>query len=118
MRHQGKLKLNWYDILFDVVNSEEFSENDHVFWTISPSKVLLHQRIRRSHGEHENPLTGIISEMVVLRGITTLLLKIEHADGAVIQMDLPDHVAIRNQLKLGETISVSLLADSIHLMAD
>lgn len=118
VRHQGKLKLNWYDILFDVVNSEEFSENDHVFWTISPSKVLLHQRIRRSHGEHENPLTGIISEMVVLRGITTLLLKIEHADGAVIQMDLPDHVAIRNQLKLGETISVSLLADSIHLMAD
>ena len=76
----------------------------------------MHQRVRPSNGEHENPVTGVIQEMVTLRGITTVFMRIEQADNSSLQMDLPEHVAIRNNLKIGETITVSLLSEAIHLM--
>jgi len=110
------LLLRWCDHLFEVKNTAEFQHDDKVFWTLSPSKVLLHQRVRRSHGDYENAVEGEITEMVVLKGITTLLIKIKQSDNAILQMDLPEHVASRNQLNLGEIISMSLLADAIHLM--
>jgi len=118
VEHENSLKLKWYDNLIDVVDTTNFSVGDNIHWTLSPSKVLLHQRVRQSRGEHENPLVGTISEMVSLRGITTLILNVEHTQEKHLQMDLPEHVAIRNQLKIGETISVSLLADAIHLMQE
>jgi len=112
------LKIQWYDHLIEVTNTAGFSIGDTVHWTLSPSKVLLHQRVRKSSGEHENPLQGTISEMVCLRGITTMILKIVQTDNRYLQMDLPEHVAMRNGLTIGETISVSLLADAIHLMSE
>jgi len=118
VEHENKLSLKWYDYFIDVTDTSQFKHNEHVHWTLSPSKVLLHQRVRKSRGEHENPLEGTIHEMVSLRGITTLILNVEHTDGISLQMDLPEHVAMRNGLKIGETISVSLLADAIHLMSE
>jgi len=118
VEYENKLKLKWYDYFIDVADTSQFKLNDHVHWTLSPSKVLLHQRVRKSRGEHENPLEVTICDMVSLRGITTLILTVEHTDGIRLQMDLPEHVAMRNGLKIGETISVTLLADAIHLMSE
>ncbi|NQY26865.1 MAG: ABC transporter ATP-binding protein [Piscirickettsiaceae bacterium] len=115
VQDQGQLKLAWHEYYFDVSNTFDFIEQD-IYWTLSPSKVLLHQRVRPSNGEHENPVTGVIQEMVTLRGITTVFMRIEQADNSSLQMDLPEHVAIRNNLKIGETITVSLLSEAIHLM--
>jgi molybdate transport system ATP-binding protein len=66
----------------------------------------------------ENPVSGRIVNKITLRGITTILMEIVQTDGQQLQMDLPEHVANRNQLEVGETISVSLLAEAIHLMKD
>ncbi|NOQ94367.1 MAG: ATP-binding cassette domain-containing protein [Methylophaga sp.] len=118
IEHGNTLKLKWYEHLIDVAMTFGFSAGQHVHWTLSPSKVLLHQRVRKSRGEHENPLEGRICEMVSLRGITTLILNVGHTDSVSLQMDLPEHVAMRNDLKIGETISVSLLANAIHLMSE
>ena len=118
VEYENTIKLKWYDYLIDVADTNNFSAGDDIHWTLSPSKVLLHQRVRKSRGEHENPLVGTIREMVSLRGITTLILNVVHTDNVNLQMDLPEHVAMRNDLKIGETISVSLLADAIHLMCD
>lgn len=116
VEHENTLKLMWYDYVIDVTRRTNFNAGDTIFWTLSPSKVLLHQRVRKSRGEHENPLVGEVCDMVTLRGITTLYLEVENTNRTRLQMDLPEHVAMRNQLSIGETISVSLLADSIHLM--
>ncbi len=116
VQHQGQLQLCWHDYYFEVSATNGFTEQN-IYWTLSPSKVLLHQRVRPSHGEHENPITGFIQEVVTLRGITTVFMRIEQAGNSSLQMDLPEHVAIRNDLKIGETITVSLLSDAIHLMA-
>jgi len=118
VKYDGALTLRWFDYYINVDKSMGFSDGQTVFWTLSPSKVLLHQRVRRSRGEYENPLVGTICEMIVLRGITTLLVRIENTQGTVLQMDLPEHVAMRNDLAIGEIISVSLLAAAIHLMEE
>ncbi|MBE9532912.1 MAG: ABC transporter ATP-binding protein [Proteobacteria bacterium] len=117
VQHQGELKLRWHKYHFEVSNALEFSAEQEVHWTLSPSKVLLHQRVRPSQGEHENPVTGIIQDMVTLRGITTVFMLLKQADNGVLQMDVPEHVALRNQLKIGEEITASLLSEAIHLMA-
>lgn len=117
VQHRGELKLRWHEYHFEVSNALEFSAGQEIHWTLSPSKVLLHQRVRPSQGEHENPVTGIIQDMVTLRGITTVFMLLKQADNCVLQMDVPEHVALRNQLKIGEEITASLLSEAIHLMA-
>ena len=118
IEHEGQLKLRWHNYVFTVEKSAGFTAGQQLHWTVSPAKILLHQRVRPSRGEQENPVTAVIYDMVTLRGITTILLSVEQANGAILQMDLPEHVAMRNQLKIGETITVSLLANAIHLMAE
>ncbi|MBL1322043.1 MAG: ABC transporter ATP-binding protein [Methylophaga sp.] len=118
IEHEGQLKIQWHDYLFTVAEADRFTKNQQIHWTISPAKILLHQRVRPSKGVHENPVSGIIYNKMTLRGITTILMEIENTNGQQLQMDLPEHVANRNQLQLGETIAVSLLAEAIHLMKD
>lgn len=118
VQHDHGLRLQWHQYSLAVTKTAGFVAGQTVYWTLSPAKILLHQRLRPSKGEQENPLTGVIKELVTLRGITTLVLVIKATDEATLQMDLPEHVAIRNKLKLGEVISVSVLSEAIHLMAD
>jgi hypothetical protein len=54
--------------------------------------------------------------MVYLRDIIIVLLEVEQTYGAISLMGLSEYVAMRNQLKVGETITVSLLSEAIHLM--
>jgi molybdate transport system ATP-binding protein len=116
--HDGQLMLAWHHYVFSVSRLTGFEEGQEVCFVLSPAKILLHQRVRPSRGEQENPVVGIIRDRVTLRGITTVLFSVEQAQGAVLQMDLPEHVAMRNQLNIGEMITVSLLADAIHVMAE
>ncbi|MDT8310829.1 MAG: ABC transporter ATP-binding protein [Methylophaga sp.] len=117
-QQQDNLYLQWHGQQLTIANANQINTGETVHWIISPSKVLLHQRRRPSHGEQENPLSGVISDMITLRGITTVLLDIVDADNAILQMDVPEHVVSRNTLKIGETIGVSLLSEAIHLMPD
>ncbi len=106
------VKLHWNNHSLTVSEAETEAANN-IHWTISPSKVILHQRLRPSRGEHENPVTGLISQILTLRGITTVLLEV---DKRTIQMDLSEHVAVRNSLKVGDKITVSLISDAIHII--
>ena len=112
------LTLKWNDYVLVVEQMEGFVGGQTVHWTIPPSKILLHQRVRPSRGEQENPVTGVIEELITLKGITTVLFIVDHANGKTLQMDVPEHVAKRNKLAIGVAISVSLLSDAIHLMHD
>ncbi|OUR64188.1 ABC transporter [Methylophaga sp. 42_25_T18] len=115
---EGSLKLKWHEYLLNVDDVAEFTSGQTVHWIVSPAKILLHQRVRPSRGEHENPVTGVIQEMITLKGITTVLLIIEDTHNEMLQMDVPEHVAMRNKLLIGDSITVSILSDAIHLMQD
>jgi len=114
----GQLKLKWHDYVLTVDNTAQLTAGQRVHWTVSPAKVLLHQRVRPSRGEHENPVTGVIQELITLKGITTVLLRIENTNNEIIQMDVPEHVAMRNELTIGDKITASILSDAIHIMPD
>jgi len=114
-------RLQWHHFSLEIDQDKVASNNPNngkqaVSWTISPTKVLLHQRVRPSRGEQENPIQGTIIELLTLRGITTVLIKVQGCDDLIIQMDVSEHVAIRNTLATGDTITVSLLASAIHLI--
>lgn len=116
IRHDGSIKLQWNSILLTLPDKQNIKQC-MTKWTIPPSKVILHQRVRPSRGEHENPVEAVITELLTLRGITTVLLAVKKANDIIIQMDLSEHVAVRNDLKTGDEITVSLISESIHLMA-
>ena len=118
VQDNDELRLQWHQYSLTVRETAKFVAGQSVYWTLSPAKILLHQRLRPSNGEQENPLTGIIKGLVTLRGITTIVLMIKDTEETTLQMDLPEHVAMRNRLELGEMISVSVLSEAIHLMAE
>jgi len=112
--------LDWNDseltLVQDDIDEQKAKINPNVSWTISPAKVILHQRVRPSRGEHENPIQAVITEMLTLRGVTTILMKLKQDKKVIIQMDISDHVVNRNSLIVGDTISVSLLSSEIHII--
>ncbi|WP_439503675.1 ABC transporter ATP-binding protein [Methylophaga sp.] len=112
---EGQKKLQWCEQLLEITDTD-FAVGSNVYWIIAPSKILLHQRRRPSRGEQENPVQAIIDDMITLRGITTVLMKVTGHNPLLIQMDIPEHVVERNQLQRGEHIGLSLLRNAIHLI--
>ncbi|KXJ40523.1 MAG: hypothetical protein AXA67_09455 [Methylothermaceae bacteria B42] len=86
-------------------------------WCIPPAGIVLHSRLRPSRGIKENPVHGIIVERVNYAGRANLILSPSHASDLRLHLELPLHVAERNQLQVGEAISVSLLKKAIHLLS-
>jgi molybdate transport system ATP-binding protein len=110
---EAKLEWNHHSLS---IKADEQALVEAVHWTISPSKVILHQRLRPSRGEQENPVKGVITQLLTLRGITTVLLRVSSEHNSIIQMDLSEHVAVRNSLQVGDEITVSLISEAIHII--
>ena len=79
------------------------------------SHVVMHRRGRPSRGEHENPVRGVVRDVVVLGGDARVTLDVGGA-GAPLTFEVSAHVARRNGVAAGAEISVSLLAEGIHVM--
>jgi molybdate transport system ATP-binding protein len=79
--------------------------------------ILLHRRDRPSRGEHENPISGVVRDFVLLGENANVAMAVDGMPGQVLFLTIPLHVAQRNAIEVGTAIRVSLLADSIHLMA-
>ena len=110
------LCIQWGEQILEVGFVEGYSVGEQVCWCIPPKGVLLHSRLRPSKGEKENPISGIIDELVTINGLSSLIIKILPALKLTLNMDLPVHVVERNSLKTGETIGISLLKKAVHLM--
>ncbi len=108
--------LRWRDYTLECRYFEEFPVGANVDWLISPQDVLLHQRVRPSRGERENPVGGIIGELVTLGEMTSATIWVDGERRQTLAMSISAHVARRNELKDGERVSVSLLKQGIHLM--
>jgi molybdate transport system ATP-binding protein len=93
-----------------------FSTGASVAWLVSPGGIALQRRDRPSRGEHENPLPGIVAEMVIIGDIARVTFLVDGSEDAPLTFGLPVRVAARNRVEPGEPATVSLLADAIHLM--
>ncbi|WP_255303888.1 ABC transporter ATP-binding protein [Halomonas sp. BL6] len=112
-------RLQWGEWRLEVAEAEGLDRVElgkPLAWYLPPSDIVLHRRGRPSQGERENPVAATVSEMVVLGGMTSISLRVSHQD--MLRFDIATHAAKRNQLRLGERVHVSLLAEGIHLMPE
>ena len=111
----GKTWLDWAGTEIECRLAARFAPGDRVNWLVPESHVVMHRRERPSRGEHENPVRGIARDVVILGGNARVTLDIEGA-GAPLTFEVSAHVAARNRVEAGTEVSVSLLADGIHVM--
>ncbi len=108
--------LQWVDHTFVCELNQQFVEGETVNWVVPANRVILHQRVRPSRGERENPLYGVIDDLVTLGDVSNIELRLEGAESESLSFSVPRHVAERNVLKLSDRIGVTLKGQGIHLM--
>ena len=116
-RHEATSRtlIDWGGITLEAAYAPALARGERVAWTIPVSGIVLHRRDRPSRGEHENPVAGVVEECLTLGDDMTIGLRIA-ANGALVTLRLPAHVARRNAIDVGVPAGASLLADAIHLM--
>ncbi|MEO7403277.1 MAG: ABC transporter ATP-binding protein [Burkholderiales bacterium] len=105
--------LRWGDYTLETTPRPEWAVGALVAWGIRSAEILLHRRDRPSRGEHENPIEGVIADLVPFGDAASLVLRVAGSD---LHFVVPQHVAARNGLAVGAQARVSLLASGIHLM--
>jgi molybdate transport system ATP-binding protein len=107
--------LRWNNLELECVLNESFKPNSNIDWVIPPDSIILHRKDRPSHGERENPVPGTIQQAIQMGETTTIVMTVTGNEQSL-SFNIPTHVARRNQLLEGEIITVSLLANAIHIM--
>jgi molybdate transport system ATP-binding protein len=118
LRHDREKKLTymrWNNMDLECALQDSFAVGATVDWVIPPENIILHRRDRPSKGEHENPVHGTIEQAIRL-GENTSMVMVREDKQTKLGFMVPTHVARRNNLNTGASITVSLLADAIHLM--
>jgi molybdate transport system ATP-binding protein len=86
-----------------------------VRWMIPSDAIVLHRRGRPSQGDRENPLGCHIVRLTRLGDQTAVTAAVNAAPDAILNFRLPTHAARRNELTEGAEVTVSLLAESLHV---
>jgi molybdate transport system ATP-binding protein len=108
--------ISWAGHSLETGPVRQFPAGSVVTWLIPPSHVVMHRRDRSSRGERENLVRGHVSELVAMGETTLVTMVIEGVTDAPLAFSVSSHAARRNALAVGADVSVSLLADGIHLM--
>ena len=111
----GLTLLSWLGYELEASYQPAFAPGERVSWCIPTGGVLTHRRDRPSRGERENPITGVVVEFLRLGEEASVALQVDGATEPLV-LTAPAHVAARNGIEIGARISVSLLAERIHLM--
>lgn len=109
--------IGWAGRHIEAGYQPEFAVGARIMWLIPASQIILHQRVRPSKGERENPISGEVIECLTAGDMVRIALKISGEVNSL-SMSVPAHVAERNSIAIGEKIQVSLLAKSVHILAD
>jgi len=112
----GSTLIRWGDHLLRARHNPGFAVGDAVDWLVPGAGVVLHSRRRPSAGERENPVSARVQGALRLGEDVRVALDIGDPDGNPLAFSLPAHVAGRNDLVPEADCTVSLLAETIHLM--
>lgn len=111
----GITYLDWQGQQLECALDDTFTPGTTVDWVIPSDSVILHRRDRPSKGERENPVKGIIKQVIQM-GDNTVVVMQTGDTSQTLSFSVPAHVARRNRLAEGESVKVSLLSNAIHLM--
>jgi molybdate transport system ATP-binding protein len=113
---RGRTLIRWLNYAFEAAHAPSFPPGVRVAWVIPAESVILHRRDRPSLGEHENPVTGVVGELVQLGETTSVTIFVNGSADARLNMTIATHHARRNGITTGVTLTASLLATGIHLI--
>ncbi len=112
----GKTQLEWEGNTIEASYRSEFAVGESVDWVIPTGSVILHRRVQPSRGVRENPVHGVIEDMVRLGETMLVTINVDGYSAHPLFMSISAHAAARNTLEAGERIGISLRCDDIHLM--
>jgi molybdate transport system ATP-binding protein len=111
----GRPCLDWAGRRLAIADFCGYAPGSAVNWVIPPEGILLHRPDRSSRGETENPVTGTITEALRMGSFTQLTLSIS-GEAQPLVFQASSHAILRNDLGPGQVVSVTLLAERIHVM--
>jgi molybdate transport system ATP-binding protein len=86
-----------------------------VSWAIPDGFIVLHRRDRAPHGD-ENPVVGRVETLLIIGQTAQVTLRPGTQPDLALYFSLPLRVARRNGIAPGSEVTVSLLAEGVHLM--
>jgi len=113
---RGMTTIEWRGHRLEARLQPAFAPGTQVTWAIPQGHIVLHRRDRPSRGERENPVSGPVIECIALGENVALTVAVNGPDRPPLFLNIPAHVARRNDIAAGVEIGLSLLADGIHLM--
>jgi len=113
---RGITSIEWRGHQLEARLQTAFAPGTQVTWAIPQGHIVLHRRDRPSRGERENPVSGPVIECLPLGENVALTVAVNGPDRPPLFLNIPAHVARRNDIVAGVEIGLSLLADGIHLM--
>lgn len=114
---QATTRLKWGRLMLDARLNESYAKGSPVSWFIPQSHIVLHQQNQpRQQDEIESNVEGVIARCVALRETTHIQLAVSAVPGALLSFSIPTRIAQSNGLETGHAITMSLLADGIHLI--
>jgi molybdate transport system ATP-binding protein len=114
--HQGCTVLRWHGREIKARLQEVFPAGARVAWSLPDAGVLLMPRDHSSSGSMDNPVEGSITRMVMLGDRVRVLVNVAGANGERLEMTVPRHVAERYALAEGQSLTLRLRGEHIHLM--
>ena len=115
-REQQHTRIAWCGRHLVATLQPRFAPGTAVAWTIPASHVLLHRSPRASHGTRDNALVGLVAECLPLGERVAAIIHIDGRADTWLATTIPLHKARRQALARGAHVSISLLAEGIHLM--
>ena len=112
----GTTRIQWLGHSLECRLNTAFSAGTNVQWIVPRNRIILHQKLRPSRGESENPVDGVIVDFNKLGDVVEIDMLPDDSDNRTLSFTLPLHVAERNRLGVDERIGVSLEAQGIHLV--
>ncbi|MGE0733984.1 MAG: ABC transporter ATP-binding protein [Alphaproteobacteria bacterium] len=112
---RGVSVLQWGSNRLEAALDTRFAPGAAVDWVIPTSYIVLHRPDRPSRGERENAVGGTIVDQTPFGDNTTLFLRVDGST-ETLSFNVGTHTVRRNAIRAGTTLTVSLLADGIHLM--
>jgi len=109
------LQLDWAGLPLTLPFREGYQSGQEVTWMAPPHSLIMHRPDRPVAGDRENPIKGQIEELVTLGPHASLAIRPQHASQWPLRFYVPQHFVQRQQLKLGMSVSLSLLGQELHL---
>lgn len=108
--------LAWRGYKLTVRDTRGHAPGAKVSWLAPTDHVLLHRRAKGNGDTFENPVTGIVTELIAMGERTDVVMRLPGEPQAHLNFNVSSRTVAANSLRQGEDVTVSLLPEGLHLM--